>query len=68
MNNMKIRRTQTEKMKRDTYLLKTITQIPNDGIELFSLRFLWWFSEALMDCWWNKALLSFVVALEVHEE
>jgi len=39
-----------------------------DGIELFSLRFLLWFAETSMDCWWNKALLRVVVALEVHEE
>jgi len=25
-------------------------------------------AEASMDCWWNKALLRVVAALEVHEK
>jgi len=55
-------------MKRDTYLLKTITLIPNDGLSSSSLRFEVEFAEASMDCVWNKALLRVVVALEVHEK
>jgi len=36
----------SRKIQRDTYLLKTIALIPNDGIEVFSFVFLGWFAEA----------------------
>jgi len=40
----------------------------DDGIELFSLRFLWWFWRKLQWIEVDKALLRVVAALEVHEE